>query len=624
MTGILLTVLNMSITAGIVILAVCAARLMLKKAPKIISYALWAVVAFRLIIPFSFESVFSLMPIKPNPIPQDIVYQSAPRIDTGLNVFDNAVSESLPASGVIDSVNPLQIYLAIGEVVWLTGIAVMLIYSVVTIIMLRRRLRFSKHVGGDIYEADDLKTPFVLGYFMPKIYIPAGLKPEEQDYIVLHEQTHIRRKDHIVKLFAYLVLCLHWFNPLVWAAFVLMGADMELSCDERVLKELGSGIKKDYSASLLSFSTGRRIINGSPLAFGEGSVKERLKNILNFRKPSRIIIIAAMALVVFLSVGFALNRSGGLFPITMNNVHKEPHFAGIVTEVYENSILVNVNEGEDARRSSDLINVPLDVKLKDSISKWFIDDEIIVYYDGVIMESYPAQVKTVYAIVVNDKPISINKTLMLDDLRRLAVKGNNLMFENFSGFRGVDASSDTGYHIMLYSVEGGYRLIVRSKKGRKPDSISLESIWEGSGSGIDIRYDDLDKFLRTHPSHPAITGEEALAFAEEYAGKKLLPIDLDWWEREDEFPHNSKDPFKRKLDESRQTLYETCELFMDTDGGFFAVGRKSGKVYVYHDEGWAAAADNSEQNGKTAPDIRDNIHPSDEAAAAEDSPLSFA
>ena len=310
MDKIMLSVLNMSITASFVILAVCAARLLLKKAPKAISYALWAVVAFRLLVPFSFESVFSLLPIKPEPIPQDIVYQAQPRIDSGINVIDNAVSGFLPAATpTTASINPMQIILAVGSWLWLIGIAVMLIYSFVTIYLLKRRLRGAVLMKDNIYEADNIKTPFVLGFIRPKIYIPAELKAEEKGYIILHEQTHIRRHDHIVKLIAYFTLCLHWFNPFAWLAFVLMGTDMELSCDERVLKELGTGIKKDYSASLLSLSTGHRIINGSPLAFGEGGIKTRIKNVLNFKKSSRIIIIVAVMLVAVVGVGFMANRS---------------------------------------------------------------------------------------------------------------------------------------------------------------------------------------------------------------------------------------------------------------------------------------------------------------------------
>ena len=314
MDKIMLSILNMSITASFVILAVCGARLLLKKAPKSISYVLWAVVAFRLLVPFSFESILSLLPINPEPIPQDIVYQAQPRIDSGISIIDNTVSGYLPAATPAESsINPLQAWIAIGTAIWLLGIAVMLIYSFITIYLLKRRLRGSVLLKDNIYEADNIKTPFVLGFIRPKIYIPSELSEDEKGYIILHEQTHIRRHDHIVKLIAYFTLCLHWFNPFAWLAFVLIGTDMELSCDERVLKELGSEIKKDYSTSLLSLSTGHRIINGSPLAFGEGGIKTRIKNVLKFKKSSRIIIIVAVVLVVALSIGLAANhaRTGG-------------------------------------------------------------------------------------------------------------------------------------------------------------------------------------------------------------------------------------------------------------------------------------------------------------------------
>ena len=314
MDKIILSVLNMSITASFVIAVVFFARILLKKASKAISYALWAVVAFRLLVPFSFESVFSLLPIKSETIPQDIVYQVQPRIDSGISIIDNVVSSYLPAAAPIEnSINPMQVILVAGSWLWLIGVAVMLIYSFVTIHILKRKLLGAVLYKDNIYEANNIKTPFVLGFIKPKIYIPSDLTEEEKSYIILHEQTHIRRFDHIVKMLAYFTLCLHWFNPLVWLAFVLMCADMELSCDERVLRELGTGIKKEYSASLLSLNVERCIINGSPLAFGEGGVKARIKNVLNFKKPSRVIIIAAVVLTIALSIGLAANhaQSGG-------------------------------------------------------------------------------------------------------------------------------------------------------------------------------------------------------------------------------------------------------------------------------------------------------------------------
>ena len=288
MSGLFISVLNMSLTASYVILFVILCRLLLKKSPKIISYVLWGVAAFRLIIPFSFESLYSLLPQRINtlPIPHDIMYQQSPQFNSGIGIVDSFISKALPAPAVGDSVNPLQIYLEIGALIWVIGAVVLLIYSFVSIITLKKQLKSAQLIDKNTYEAKGLKTPFVLGLIIPKIYLPTGLSTQEKSYILLHEQTHINRKDHIIKVFAFLILCIHWFNPLVWIAFMLMSMDMELSCDERVIKEAGNDTKKPYANTLLSLSSGRHILNGSPLAFGEGSIKGRIKNILDYKRPS--------------------------------------------------------------------------------------------------------------------------------------------------------------------------------------------------------------------------------------------------------------------------------------------------------------------------------------------------
>jgi beta-lactamase regulating signal transducer with metallopeptidase domain len=272
----------MSLTASYVILIVILVRLLLKKAPKYISYTLWIVVAFRLIIPFTLESSYSLMPSKSNVdyIPHDIIYQGNPQINSGVDRIDTFVNNSLPAPTIEASVNPLQIYIKIGAYIWLLVIGSLLIYSYVSILILKSRLKKAQLIEKNIFEAKNIRTPFVLGIIRPRIYLPAGLTKEEQDYIILHEQTHINRKDHIVKMLAYLILSIHWFNPLVWIAFRLMSIDMELSCDERVLRKMDKDIKKTYANSLLSLNTKKHILNGSPLAFGEGNVKTRIKNVL--------------------------------------------------------------------------------------------------------------------------------------------------------------------------------------------------------------------------------------------------------------------------------------------------------------------------------------------------------
>ena len=317
MSDVFLTVVNMSLTASYVILFVVLFRLLLKRAPKVISYTLWCVVALRLIIPFSFESVLSLLPRNANaaPIPHDIIYQKTPQINSGIQVVDTGVNKSLPAPTIGASANPMQIYIGIGALVWLLGIIALLVYSIVSILILKRKLRGAQLIESNIYEAKNLQTPFVLGLIRPRIYLPVGLDASERNYILLHEQTHIHRKDYIVKVFAFLILSIHWFNPLVWIAFMLMSKDMELSCDERVLKEIdgkmdgemAGGIKKPYANSLLSLACGKRILNGSPLAFGEGNVRGRIKNVLNYKKPRFWVVLAATIAVAAVGIGLLSN-----------------------------------------------------------------------------------------------------------------------------------------------------------------------------------------------------------------------------------------------------------------------------------------------------------------------------
>lgn len=312
-------ILNMSLTAGIVIVLVLIARLLLKKAPKIFSYFLWAVVLFRLVCPVSFSSEFALIGFFHAPatttndspyssityIPGNIVHTEYPRVDLPIPGISEAINESLPQGEEQLAADPLEGPMAMATLLWLLGIAAMLIYSAISLILLSRKLIGAVRFRDNIYHADHISTPFVIGLFRPKIYFPSTISEQEQSYIILHEKTHIRRLDHIIKMFAFLALTIHWFNPLVWVAFVCAVKDMEMSCDESVLKQMGGEIKGAYSTSLLSLAAGRSLINGSPLAFGEGNIKGRIKNIMNFRKPAfwvvAIAVVACIAAVVFLS-----------------------------------------------------------------------------------------------------------------------------------------------------------------------------------------------------------------------------------------------------------------------------------------------------------------------------------
>ena len=312
-------ILNMSITASVIILFVLLARLALKKAPKIFSYALWGVVLFRLLCPVSVTTDFSLLGLFDAPaaentqhttaveyIPYDVVH--TPDLEVQLPVppaINDAVNDTLPQEHAALGADPLEGEFAIGSLIWLLGIAAMAIYSAVSYVLLRRKLVGSLLLRDNIYLADGIGSPFVMGFIRPKIYRPSALSEQEQGYIILHEQHHIRRGDHIIKALAFIALCIHWFNPLVWMAFVLSSKDMEMSCDEAVVKKLGEGIRADYSASLLSLATGRRIIAGTPLAFGEGDTKSRIKNMLNWKqaKPAVIFLSAAAVILAILVCG---------------------------------------------------------------------------------------------------------------------------------------------------------------------------------------------------------------------------------------------------------------------------------------------------------------------------------
>lgn len=323
-------VCNMSLTASVVILAVLAVRLLLRRAPKVFAYALWAVVLFRLLCPVSVTSAVSLMGALGAPaqertqrtsaveyVPADIMIRgTAPAVtqlpqtpllaETGGAVSD-APADTAPAAVPVMSFNEPVFILTL---IWLAGMVLLLAYSLVSLLRLRRRLVGTVRLRDNIYLADHIPSPFVMGLFRPKIYLPSTLTETERGYILRHEQYHLRRRDHLVKFLSFLALCIHWFNPLVWAAFVLSGKDMEMSCDEAVVRELGEDIRADYSASLLSLATGRRIVAGMPLAFGEGDTGSRIRNLLNWKRP-RPWVMAVCAVVCVGLIALCAANPGG-------------------------------------------------------------------------------------------------------------------------------------------------------------------------------------------------------------------------------------------------------------------------------------------------------------------------
>lgn len=311
MEPIFLQVLNMSLTASWAIGAVLLARLLLRKAPRRYTYWLWMVVLFRLACPVSVESVLSLIP-SARPVPADIALQATPQVHTGLPALDRAVNASLPAATPAVSANPLQIWVAVGAAVWAAGALALLVYTLVTVIRLAVGLRAARPLpqpggAGNVYQLENIRSPFVFGLLRPRIYLPAGLTSAETGHILAHERTHLRRGDNWLKPLAWLLLCIHWFNPLVWVSFFLLERDMELSCDELVVRRYSTEQRKAYSMTLLQLSGAHRFVGGCPLAFGESNVKGRVKNVMKLKKTTLLASVLAIAMVAVVCIGCGAN-----------------------------------------------------------------------------------------------------------------------------------------------------------------------------------------------------------------------------------------------------------------------------------------------------------------------------
>ena len=306
------TILNMSLTASVIILCVMAARLLLKKAPKIYSYALWGVVLFRLLCPVSFTAPVSVLEATKPQVTEVgnvsvVTYRYVQSTAEEAGLAEPHIRTEPVSVQELQQLDPRETILDIASHIWLAGMAAMTIYSAGIYFRLHRQLREAILWKKGIYLCDFIDSPFVLGLFHPRIYLPSDTPMKERRYIIAHERHHIRRWDHIVKWLAYIALCIHWFNSLVWIAFILAGKDMEMSCDEAVIKKLGEHIRADYSASLLRLATGRRMITGTPLAFGEGDTKGRVKNMASWHRPKLWVSTVCMMLCIAVLAACAVN-----------------------------------------------------------------------------------------------------------------------------------------------------------------------------------------------------------------------------------------------------------------------------------------------------------------------------
>ena len=310
MAAVFLKLLNLSISASWLVLAVLVLRLVSKRSPKWMNVLLWGIVALRLVLPFSVESALSLIPSAETVSPAVVQFDPAPTITSGVSIIDNAVNPSLSehfAAVPTMSVNPLYVWTEIAGWVWLIGLGTMLLYALVSYLRLRRRVRVSLPVQDHIYLCDAISSPFILGVVKPHIYLPSGLDEVQRQNVLSHEQAHLARRDHWWKPLGFALLAVYWFNPVLWLAYALLCRDIELACDERVIRTMDESAVKTYSTVLLACSMPRKAVITCPLAFGEVGVKERVKNALHYKKPAFWVVAASVAVCVVVAVCFLTN-----------------------------------------------------------------------------------------------------------------------------------------------------------------------------------------------------------------------------------------------------------------------------------------------------------------------------
>ena len=310
MAAVFLKLLNLSISASWLVLAVLALRLISKRSPKWMNVLLWGIVALRLMLPFSIESALSLIPSAETVSPAVVQFDPAPTITSGVSVIDNAVNPSLSehfAAAPLASVNPLYVWTYLAGWVWLIGLGAMLLYAFVSYLRLRRRVSVSLPIQDNIYLCDAISSPFILGVVKPRIYLPSTLDEIQQQNVLAHEHAHLARHDHWWKPLGFALLAVYWFNPVLWLAYALLCRDIELACDERVIRTMDESAVKTYSTVLLACSMPRKAVITCPLAFGEIGVKERVRNALHYKKPAFWVVAASVAVCIVVAVCFLTN-----------------------------------------------------------------------------------------------------------------------------------------------------------------------------------------------------------------------------------------------------------------------------------------------------------------------------
>lgn len=370
-----LEIVNISITAGWAVLAVVAVRLIFKKAPKWLTCALWGIVALRLALPVSIESIFSLIPSTQTVNPSAI-YNGSFELNTGFPSIDYNVN-AVYGGADVDAGTGVEIA-GIAALIWIIGAVAMAAYAFISFMRLKLSLRTATKKEGNIYQSESVSSPFVLGIFRPKIYLPYRMNEADIPLVIAHERAHIKRLDHVIKPLGFLLLSVHWFNPLMWAAYILLCRDIEAACDEKVINELGEDCRRSYSTALLNASISRKSIAACPLAFGEVGVKARIKGVMNYKKPAFWVVIAAVAVCVITAVCFLTNPMGS----------GKTDYTPKISDELDHTISLNVIEHNQGKYLDGMMSFEAHKVLATTSSTDDNSNEMITVYVVALYEEY--------------------------------------------------------------------------------------------------------------------------------------------------------------------------------------------------------------------------------------------
>ena len=467
MSSLFLKIVNMSIAAGWLILAVIALRFLLKKAPKWSVCLLWALAAVRLVCPFSIESILSLIP-SAETVPEGIALMPQPAVDTGVPVINEVVNPVVgsfaPDPNTVTSMNPLQAVIPLLAIVWLAGIAAMLLYALISYGKLKKSVAASVPAGEVVMLCDEVTSPFILGLFRPMIYLPSSMEGKTRAYVLAHEQAHLARRDHLWKPLGFLLLAVYWFNPLCWIAYILLCRDIEAACDEKVIRDMDKEAMVAYSQALLDCSFPRKRITACPLAFGEVGVKERVKGVLNYKKPAFWIILVAVIACIVVAVCFLTNpkKKEEPSPFTPRT------FTAAVTRIESQLFYVKPDEGMPELMSSDCIEVPLDKLSQAEDIELTLGDRVEIAYNGEILEVYPSRLGKVESVRVIRQEVPQEVFFKTDatyirrePLTGTAENGERFYYQPYVFFGQAGSESSGEWHsyvsiAMSYALSGRY------------------------------------------------------------------------------------------------------------------------------------------------------------------------